>query len=99
MKEKIIKFFDNIIASLHTDKGGFSGRKLTALAIIIMDYQVHKEWVDYAHSKQDFALLGEILMIDYCMVAICLGLVTMEAITKFKNGYKNEKATADTPTT
>ena len=90
MKHKITEIFNKLIASFDTHAGGFSGRKLTALFIMIFVGKSHMEWWEYAHNSNDFGLFTEILIVDLCMVALCLGLVTMEQIIKFKTEKKNE---------
>lgn len=79
MKEFIKKLF----GSLDTTSLGYSGRKLTALfSIIVAAYVTYTLPADvrlYAlYSWQGLALL-------------CLGIVTIEQIIKFKNGGKDEE--------
>jgi hypothetical protein len=88
MKElvrKILGSFDTVT------KNAFSARKLTALSIMICVIVAHIAWLKHAFVKEDFMLLAEVLMIDYGMIALCLGMTTYEAI---KN-KKNEKNSSD----
>jgi hypothetical protein len=76
------EFIKKLTNSLDTTSNGFSGRKLTALAsIIIAAYVTYQLPVDaklYAlYSWQTLALL-------------CLGIVTVEQVIKLKNGGKDE---------
>jgi hypothetical protein len=72
------EFIKKLSNSLDTTSSGFSGRKLTALASIIIaayvTYQLPADAKLYAlYSWQTLALL-------------CLGIVTIEQIVKLKNG-------------
>lgn len=74
--------FKNIFASLDNHNLGYSGRKLTAVFAILMGayitYTLPLEVRLHAlYSWQILALL-------------CLGIVTVEQIIKFKNGDKPE---------
>ena len=96
MKQKIIEIFNKLIGSLDTHPGGFSGRKMTALFIMVLAAKAHMEWLEYANSSKDYSLFTEVLIIDFAMVLLCLGIVTIEQIIKFKTENKNEKPT-DSP--
>lgn len=76
------EFINKLSSSLDTTSNGFSGRKLTALASIIIaayvTYQLPADAKLYAlYSWQALALL-------------CLGIVTIEQVIKLKNGGKDE---------
>jgi len=76
------EFIKKLTNSLDTTSNGFSGRKLTALASIIIaayvTYQLPADAKLYAlYSWQALALL-------------CLGIVTVEQVIKLKNGGKDE---------
>lgn len=94
MKElysKIIGSFDTVT------KGSFSARKLTAFTITVMVVVAHIIWIKNSHEKADFMLLPEILLIDYGMISVCLGLTTFENI-KLKDDKKSTTPTnTDTP--
>lgn len=81
-------FITKLFASLDNHSLGYSGRKLTALFAILMGayitaYKLPTE--AYLHALYAWQIL--------CM--LCLGIVTVEQIIKFKNGSKNE--TPETP--
>lgn len=76
------QFLTKLLGSLDTTSQGYSGRKLTAVAsIIIAAYVTYTLPIDvrlYAlYSWQALALL-------------CLGIVTFEQILKFKSGEKEK---------
>lgn len=76
-------FITKLFASLDNHSLGYSGRKLTALFCIIMGayitmYKLPTE--AYLHALYAWQVL--------CM--LCLGIVTVEQIIKFKNGNKDE---------
>lgn len=90
MKElyaKLLGSFDTVT------KNSFSARKLTAFTIVIMVIVAHVIWIKNSHLKSDFSLLPEILLIDYGMISVCLGLTTFENIK-----LKNEKKSTDNNT-
>jgi len=72
------EFINKIISSLDNHSKGFSARKLSALVIIICVIAAHVKWL----SLGDLTMLGEILMIDYGFISVCLGLTTFESIKK-----------------
>lgn len=94
MKElysKLIGSFDTVT------KSSFSARKLTAFTIVVMVVIAHAIWIKNSHEKSDFMLLPEILLIDYGMISVCLGLTTFENI-KLKDDKKSTTTTnTDTP--
>lgn len=69
-------FINNIVASLDNHTKGFSARKLSALAVMICIVVSHIKW----WSLGDLSMLGEILIVDYGFIALCLGMTTYEAI-------------------
>lgn len=92
MKElytKLIGSFDTV------SKNSFSARKLTAFTITAMVVVAHVIWIKNSHLKSDFSLLPEILLIDYGMISVCLGLTTFENI-KLKNEKKPNNNTDTT---
>jgi hypothetical protein len=85
-------FFRRIASSLDTvTKDGYSARKLSAFAIMICVIAAHVAWLKKAFLESDFGLLAEVLMIDYGMISVLLGLTTYENI-------KNKKSPASEPT-
>lgn len=84
-------FVRKIVGSLDTvTKDAFSARKLSAFVAMACAVAAEIVWLKHAYNREDFALLGEVLMIDFFFVSVCLGLTTWE---KFKlKEPKNEKA-------
>jgi hypothetical protein len=80
--------FTKLFASLDNHSLGYSGRKLTALFSILMGAYITcaKLPIDaYLHALYAWQVL--------CM--LCLGIVTVEQIIKFKNGNSSDKQTSD----
>ena len=77
-------FINKLISSLDTHTRGFSARKLTAFAVMLCVIAAHVKWL----SLGDFAMLGEILLIDYAFVAALLGMTTYQSI---KSSQGNDK--------
>jgi hypothetical protein len=76
------KLFDNFIKSFTTDSEGFSARKLSAfVAVITAIYVTAKEIPQETQIHALYAWL--------CFALICLGIVTIEQIIRFKNGSNN----------
>lgn len=75
--------FKNLFASLDNHNLGYSGRKLTALfAILIAAYVTYTLPVD---AKLHAVYAWQILAL------LCLGIVTVEQIIKFKNGGESNE--------
>jgi hypothetical protein len=74
------RIINTLIGSFDTIKeNGFSARKLSAFALMVL--------IAYAHYKYlDISNVVEVIIIDLCGVLILLGLVTMEQVIKLKNG-------------
>lgn len=70
------EFINKIIASLDNHSKGFSARKLSALVVMACVVVAHAKW----WTNGDLTMLGEVLMIDYGFIALCLGMTTYEAI-------------------
>lgn len=70
------EFINKIIASLDTHSKGFSARKLSALVVMGCVIVAHIKW----WSAGDLTMLGEVLVVDYGFIALCLGMTTYEAI-------------------
>jgi hypothetical protein len=88
------QLYTKLIGSLDTvSKNSFSARKLTAFTITFLVVIAHIIWIKNSHEKSDFMLLPEILLIDYGMISVCLGLTTFENIK-----LKNEKKSTDSNT-
>jgi sulfite exporter TauE/SafE len=94
MKEK---FFDKLIASLDTNKGGFSGRKLSAITVMTLVITGHILFFIYATKHDKWELWIEVLMLDYGMIAVLLGLTTWENVKIKKDEKKPDDNNANTP--
>ena len=77
-------FINKLISSLDTHTRGFSARKLTAFAVMLCVIAAHVKWL----SLGDFAMLGEILLIDYTFVAALLGMTTYQSIKSSQGSDK-----------
>lgn len=72
---------NNLFASFNNLDGGFSARKLTAFALMILIAYTHYKYVDLSNAI-------EAILIDLAGVLLLLGIITFEQILKFKNGAK-----------
>jgi hypothetical protein len=90
---RIKEFIRKLFGSLDThQKDVYSARKITACVIIVMAVIVgHILFYRYATAKDSWTLYPEILLIDYFMVAVCLGLATWSEYQKAKNEKKTEE--------
>ena len=75
--------FTNLFASLNNQDGGWSARKLTAFALMVLIAYIHYKYVDLSNAI-------EAILIDLAGVLLLLGIITFEQILKFKNGGKSE---------
>lgn len=74
----------NIFASLTTESGGYSARKLSAFwAVVPM-----ASYLSIKHADKDNTV--ELVVTWLCFGAMCLSIVTVQQIIDFKNGKKNE---------
>jgi len=80
MFKKIGLFINNVVRSLdNIQHQGYSARKLTALACVLMGAYITKYRLEpqyQLHALYAWLLVG----------LLCLGIVTVEQIIKFKNG-------------
>ena len=74
------EIFDNIMKSFNGKEEGFSSRKLTAFAIVVMVIIAHIKWL----SLGDLTQLEMVLTIDYGFIAALFGLTTYSALKKDK---------------
>lgn len=89
IKEKIKEVYEGIIGSLDNKKNtGFSARKISVLVVMICIILIHLSWLKHAFLREDYEYIIEILTIDSLFVLLLLGIVTMEQVTKLKNGTK-----------
>jgi len=82
--KKIKEIFNDILASLKTDKFGFSARKLSALVVIMLVVITHIKWF----NSDKWEYLGEVLAFDFTFILACLGLTTWQSVKE--NGTKTE---------
>ena len=78
------KIFNNLIASFTTEKDGYSARKLSAFAAVVVAIYITVKLIPIA--AQIDAL--------YAWLAfglLCLGIVTIEQIINLKNNKPNEQ--------
>jgi len=91
IKAKITEIYKGIIGSLDNNKNsGFSARKITVLVVMVCVVFIHASWLKHAFLREDYEYIIEILTIDSLFVLLLLGIVTIEQISKLKNGSKNE---------
>jgi hypothetical protein len=89
IKDKIKEVYEGIIGSLDNKKNtGFSARKISVLVMMVMIILIHSSWLKHAFLREDYEYIIEILTIDSLFVLLLLGIVTMEQVTKLKNGTK-----------
>lgn len=73
------KILSGISGSVKDPKTGrWSGKLLSALAVTALIIFAHIIWLKHAFIAEDFALLPEILVIDYSYLALVYGLRTYE---------------------
>jgi hypothetical protein len=84
--------FKKLFGSLDTTQFGWSGRKLTALNLVILISASHVMFFWALKEKQEWAqkIFVHILVIDLIAVSLMLGLVTFEQILKFKSGLSDQ---------
>lgn len=84
MKKNLNKILNNLILSFSNEDGGFSARKLSAFAAIVIAYLLSLKYSDNTN-------IVEINLSWLAFALLCLGIVTIEQIIKFKNGKEEEK--------
>ena len=91
MKNKIAEIYKGLIGSLDNKKNtGFSARKISVLVVMVCVIFIHASWLKHAFLREDYEYIIEILTIDSLFVLLLLGIVTIEQISKLKNGSKDE---------
>lgn len=84
------KWIESLYQSFFNNDKGFSGRKLTAFALVCCIIALHVSFI----TKRDSIfqeLLVEILVIDVCGVAFFQGLVTVGNIIELRTGIKQKQ--------
>jgi hypothetical protein len=75
------EFFDKLIGSLDNKPGsGFSGKKLTALVLVVCVLAAHIKWI----TLGDFSQLISVLTCDYAFISVLFG------INEYSKNKKNE---------
>ena len=89
IREKIAEIYKGVIGSLDNKKNtGFSARKITVLVVMVCIILIHLSWLKHAFLREDYEYIIEILTIDSLFVLLLLGIVTIEQITKLKQGTR-----------
>lgn len=83
---KVSEFFDKMFSSLDNHTAGFSGRKLSALAAVIMASYVTIFMLPAA--ADDVRLHALYAWLAFAL--LCLGIVTIQQVIELKNGRSNE---------
>lgn len=96
MKEepKIVKWWEvvnNLANSFNTKPIGYSGRKLTAFAILVLVYYIHFKFLDNNNAV-------EVLIVDLCAVMLLFGLVSFQQLLSLKNGTVTQEKVEVTAT-
>ena len=86
------EFLKWVKSSFDTYSKGASARKLTAFSITACVLLMHIMWLRYAYRHENFALLPEILIIDYSFIAALLGMTTYQYIKTKENGTKTDNS-------
>jgi hypothetical protein len=81
------KFFSNIVASLNTEAGGFSARKLSAFFGVVFV----AGWI--THKNADASNVTELVLIWLSFSMLCLGLVTIGQLVELRTGVVSKKET------
>lgn len=96
MKELINpSIFDRFLGSLDNEKNkGFSGRKMTAFALVCVVIAVHIKWL----ALGDLGNLEMVLTIDYAFIASLFGMTTYQSMKEHPSTTTStmEKETTDT---
>jgi hypothetical protein len=78
MKELINpSIFERFLGSLDNQKNkGFSGRKMTAFALVCVVVAIHFKWI----ALGDFSQLIPVLVTDYAFIASLFGMTTYQSM-------------------
>ena len=69
--------FDRFLGSLDNQKNkGFSGRKMTAFALVCVVVAIHLKWI----ALGDFSQLIAVLVTDYAFIASLFGMTTYQSM-------------------
>lgn len=89
MWNKVKKFFQDIVDSLHNNDGGFSARKLTAIATMALVAKLDAGYEIYILDKGDASSYPYILGIHVLFILLLLSIITMEQVIKLKESNKD----------
>ena len=76
------KIVNSLLASFDNHSQGYSGRKLTAFALMVCI-----AWIHFKLITPELAI--EAMIVDLCGVMLSLGLVTASNLIELKNGKSN----------
>ena len=74
MKEKLSQIYNGILGSFSNDTTGYSGKKLSAFAIVTCMVAAHIKWL----SMGDFSQLVTVLIADGSFVCALFGINTYD---------------------
>ena len=85
---KLKEIFENVLNSLKSNKQGYSARKLTSIVLIACVVFAH-----YMIFRNENALevFENVILYDFGMVAVLLGLVDAQDLIKHKREIDKEK--------
>jgi hypothetical protein len=78
--------FKNFLLSLDNKQQGYSGKKLTAFALVVCVIAIHIKWI----SLGDFSQLISVLTVDFAFIATLFGI---NEYGKKQNPQKDELPT------
>lgn len=64
------EFINNILSSLNNKPDGYSGKKLTAFALVVCVLAAHIKWI----TLGDFSQLIPVLTCDYAFISVLFGI-------------------------
>lgn len=76
MKKIISQIYEGIIGSFDNKDNGFSARKISSFAVVMLVIVLHVKW--FKADKWEY--IAEILFLDYTFILVCLGLATWQNI-------------------
>lgn len=87
MNQYLKQILDKFIGSLDNVKNkGFSGRKLTAFALVAMVIAIHIKWM----ALGDLRAMENILIIDYTFISALFGMTTYQTMKEKKDDQQPE---------
>lgn len=73
------QIFNKLLLSFENNKEGFSGRKLTAIVIVLNICYIHYKCLNSQNAT-------EFLIVDLCGVLLLFGVITAQQVIELKNG-------------